>query len=130
MGRGTPAIGAVADVKKVSADFDMVGGVGSIEDLNLIPVGCFVFGVTTLVVEAVSGSGLTGFDVGNDADADGWGAALPLAAGGKSDQSDYTAPGFFQAITANEVRLIAVGTTPQFDAGKVRVTVHYIQIFS
>lgn len=130
LGRGRPGGVDAAEIKKAVLDLATVGGVLFVEALTLIPAGCFLIGVTTEVITTVSGTGTTSFAVGDNVDPDIWGGTLPLPAGGKSDQTDFTVDGFAQFTVASRVRLTAEGTTPVFDAGLVRITVHYLQIFS
>jgi len=130
MQRGRPGAGAALDVKTASVDLATTGGGATEDAVALIPAGCFLIGVTTEIIDAISGSGLTSFDLGDGTDVDVWGATLPLGAGSLTDQTDFTADGFAQFTVANLVRLTANGTVPQFDAGLIRITAHYIQIFS
>ena len=92
--------------------------------INLIPAGSFVIGVSIFVDTTITGA--TTFDVGDGVDVDRWGAAILLPSGTTTDITDYTADGFGQFATANDVVLTANGAN--FAAGAVTITIHYINV--
>jgi len=96
----------------------------SVTASNLIPAGSFIIGVTVRVTTTITGA--TTFDIGDGVDVDRWGAAIALAAGTTTTIADFTAAGFGQFATANDVVLTANGAN--FTAGAVRITVHYISL--
>lgn len=77
---------------------------------SLIPAKANVLGVNTVVTTALgTGTGTTGYTVGDGTDVDRWGAVVGTAAGTDTDQTDATADptGWFTA--ANNVVLTATG---------------------
>lgn len=91
---------------------------------DLIPAGSFLIGVTARVTTTITGA--TTFDIGDGTDVDRWGAAIALPAGTTSDITDFTASGFGQFGSANNVVLTA--NVANFTAGAVRLTAHYISL--
>lgn len=91
---------------------------------NLVPAGSFIIGVTIRVTTTITGA--TTFDVGDGSDVDRWGAAILLPAGTTTSIVDFTANGFGQFTTANNVVLTVNGA--DFSAGAIRITVHYINL--
>ena len=96
----------------------------SVTATDLIPAGADVRGITTNVVTTITGA--TGINTGDGIDVDRWGANTALTAGTKTDIKDYTAAGNGQFATANDVVITAVG--PNFTAGAIRVSVHYLEL--
>lgn len=117
--------GAAANVKFATAVVNAAVG-ATITAANLIPDGAFVLGVTTRVTTTLgNGTGLTGYQVGDGADADRWGAIAARIAGTVSSNTDATANFTGAFLAANSVVLTAVGGN--FDGnGVVRVVVSYI----
>lgn len=91
---------------------------------GLIPAGCFLVGVCVRVTTAITGA--TSFDVGDGSDADRWGNNIAVAAGTTTTIADYTAAGYGQFTTANDVVLTATGS--DFTAGAVRITAYYLSL--
>jgi len=91
---------------------------------NLIPAGCFLFGITVRVTTLITGA--TSFDIGDGSDANRWGGTIAVAVGTTSSIADFTAAGYGQFTTANSVVLTANGSN--FTAGAVRVTAHYLTL--
>lgn len=91
---------------------------------NLIPAGSFVVGVTIRVTTEVEGA--TTFDIGDGSDVDRWGAAIILPAGTTTTIVDFTADGFGQFVSANDIVLTA--NVANFTAGAVRITVHFMSL--
>lgn len=93
---------------------------------NLIPAGSFVIGVSAKVTADITGA--SSWDLGDGVDVDRWGAgiALTLSPVTTVDITDFTASGFGQFASANDVVLTA--NVANFTAGAVRLTVHYISL--
>ena len=91
---------------------------------SLIPAGCLVLGVTSLVTTAITGA--TDFDLGDGVDIDAFGAALPIALSSASDLTDSTlaSPAIYTAATD----VIATANGGAFTAGDLRVAVHYLSL--
>lgn len=112
-------------IKHATTTLSAVSG-ASVTATNLIPAKSNVLGVNTIVTTALgTGSGTTGYTVGDGSDADRWGAVTGTAAGTDTDQSDATADprGWFSA--ANNVVITAAGGN--FDGtGAIFVDVAYL----
>ena len=105
------------------ATTELTGLVGaSVTASNLIPAGAFIAGVTIRVTTTITGA--TTFQVGDGSDPDRWGNAITLAAGTTTTAVNFTATGFGQFATANDVVLTATGAN--FTAGAVRITIHIL----
>lgn len=93
---------------------------------DLIPAGSLVLGVTIRVTSAVSGAGLGTMSIGDGTDADRWGTGIALAAGTTTTIADFTisSPVYYAAATG----VVLTGNAGQFDAGAVRLTVHYLSL--
>lgn len=118
LSQGT-AYGALANLKSVTAEITCSGASSSAS--NLIPAGAFVLGVTARVITAITGA--SAFTIGDGSDADKWGAGIALTAGTTTTGAAFTAgPSHYAAATS----VVLTATTSSFTAGKVRVTVHYI----
>ncbi len=93
---------------------------------NLIPAGSLVFGVTVHPTTTVaSGDGGTTYSVGDGTDVDRWGAAIAFAADVTLANITIQSPVFYTAATS--VVLTCDGGKT-FNAGVVRVTVHYLTL--
>jgi hypothetical protein len=94
---------------------------------NLIPAGSMVVGVTCRNTTAVTGSGLTGYSIGDGSDPDRWGANVNPAINETTDLSDCTITSV--PIYAAATSVVLTGDGGSFDADKtIRVTVHYISL--
>lgn len=102
-------------------------GLGTATATNLIPAGSLVVGVSTRVTTEISGAGgLTSLSIGDGSDADRWGAAIALAAGTTTTLANATittAP-----IYAAATSVVLTANAGQFDAGVIRITVHYLSL--
>lgn len=108
----------LARMRKTSVVLDL-GEPDFIAD-NAIPAGAVLWGVTTEVVEAVVGAAT--YAVGDGTDADRFGAAVPGAAGSKSDTSEWTDGTVAVFPTANDIVITAAGAT----AGKIKVEAYVL----
>lgn len=111
-------------IKHATATLASVTG-ATVTATNLIPAKANVLGVNTVVTVALgTGSGTTGYTVGDGSDVDRWGAVTGTAAGTDTDGNDATAnpTGWFTA--ANNVVITAAGGN--FDGtGSIFVHVMY-----
>jgi len=90
-----------------------------------IPDGAIPLAISTYVQTAITTAGLTGYNIGDGADADRWGAIAGDIVGTKSNNSDWTATTIQAFIAAQAITLTAVGAN--FPAGgKIRVCMTYI----
>jgi hypothetical protein len=101
---------------------------GTATATNLIPAGSMVVGVTCRNISAIAGDALTGYNVGDGANADRWGANVSPNINETTDLTDAVVltPVIFTAATS--VVLTQVGGTTFTAGGTVRVTVHYISL--
>lgn len=90
---------------------------------GLLPAGCILLGLSTYVTDTITGSGVTGYTVGDGADPDRWGSVSAVAIGTTTTIADWTAVGIV-LTSATDVTITAIGGT--FTAGEVRVVAHYI----
>jgi hypothetical protein len=96
-------------IKHATVTLSAVSG-ASVTATNLIPAKANVMGVNTVVTTGLgTGSGTTGYTVGDGADADRWGSVTGTVAGTDTDGNDATADprGWFTA--ANNVVITAAG---------------------
>lgn len=96
-----------------------------------LPAGTIILGVTARVTELITGA--TSFDVGvSGGDTDLFLDGVAVAAGTTADLEDanasFTAP--FVNSSLGTILVTAVGGTVSFSAGKVRLTVFYIDLTS
>ncbi len=91
---------------------------------NLIPAGCFLIGVTIRVTTLITGA--TSFKIGDGSDDNRWGDTIAVAAGTTTTIADFTAAGYGQFTSANNVVLTANGSN--FTAGAVRITADYLSL--
>jgi hypothetical protein len=94
---------------------------------NLIPAGSMVVGVTCRNTTAVTGSGLTGYSIGDGSDVDRWGSNVNPAINEVTDLSDVTITSVPLYAAATSVVLTGVGGSFNADA-TIRVTVHYLSL--
>lgn len=88
-----------------------------------IPAYAHLIGVTTRVNTAITGA--TTYSVGDGADADLWGASIPIAVDSESRTADFTdIAAVGPAATARTVTLTANGS--DFTAGVVEICLHYL----
>jgi hypothetical protein len=90
---------------------------------DLLPAGCILLGLSTYVTDTITGSGVTGYTVGDGSDPDRWGEAAAVSIGTTTTIADWTAVGIV-LTSALDVTITAVGGT--FTAGAVRVVAHYV----
>ncbi len=88
---------------------------------NVIPAGATLLGLVGRVITAITGA--TGFDVGDGADVDRWGANIAIALDTTFDISDWTDGAITAFPSGNDVVLTALGS--DFTAGSVRVTAYF-----
>jgi hypothetical protein len=96
---------------------------------NALPAGTIILGVTARVTEEITGC--TSFDVGiNGGDADLFLDGVGVAAGTTADlanaNASFTAP--YINLSLATILITAVGGAASFSGGKVRLTVHYIDL--
>ena len=92
---------------------------------GFIPDGAVPLAISTYVQTAITTAGLTGYNIGDGADADRWGAIAGDIVGTKSNNADWTATTIQAFIAAQAITLTAVGAN--FPAGgKIRVCMTYI----
>lgn len=116
-----PTNGASANIK---AAMELLADVSAgATTTGLIPAGCILIGLSTYVTDTITGSGVTGYTVGDGSDPDRWGAITGVAIGTSSTLADWTAAGMV-ITSATDVTITATGGT--FTAGEVRVVAHYI----
>ena len=120
---GDLANGALSNIRIVDIELTALSG-ASVTATGLIPAGAFIIGITARVTTAITGA--ADFDIGDGTDVDRWGAAIAIASGTTAGIQDYTAAGFGQFSSANDVVLTANGAN--FTAGAVRITVHYLDL--
>ena len=92
---------------------------------NLIPAGSCVLGVTARVTTTITGAA-TDFDIGDGTTQNLFGNAIGLAAGTTTDLADHIMTTPKNYFTNTSVVLTSGG--PDFTAGAVRLTVHYIDL--
>lgn len=97
----------------------------SVTTTTLIPAGVIVLGITTRVETTITGPAT--FSVGDGVDVDRWGAGLPVAAGSRSDITDYTST-TIQYNLAGTADVTITSDGVDFTAGAIRVTVHYMNV--
>lgn len=118
---------AVLDIKAKVTDHDTDGGSATEVITGSVPDDCaMILAVQLIVLEAVSGTNLTNMNLGDETgDGDLYCSGVGLAVGSDVGSADYTA--WPHTHTKGEdLMLTGQGSTPQFDAGKVRATVWYI----
>ena len=121
------ALGANAQESKIlqatAQSAAMAGATATLA--NLIPAGSLVLGVTVHPTTAItSGDGATTYNVGDGTDADRWGLNILFAADVKLTDITITSPPYYAAATS----VVLTANAGTFNAGVVRVTVHYITL--
>ncbi len=92
---------------------------------GFIPDGAVLLAISTYIQTAITTAGLTGYNIGDGADADRWGAIAGDIVGTKSNNSDWTATTIQAFIAAQAITLTADGAN--FPAGgKIRVCMTYL----
>ena len=108
-----------------TASTELTGMTGAtVTATNLIPAASFIVGVTVRVTTTITGA--TTFTIGDGSDPDRWGAVIALSSGTTTTIADFTAAGFGQFATANDVVLTATGAN--FTAGAVRIIVNFFSL--
>ena len=112
-------------IKTARATLASVSG-ASVTATGLIPDGAVVVGVTTKVTVALgTGSGTTGYTVGDGSDVDRWGAIVGTAAGTSSDNTNWTATTVQAFTSAQDVVITASGGNFN-GTGTIYVSVQYL----
>ena len=93
-----------AAVKTVTAELTSMSG-ATVTASSLVPAGSFILGVTVRVGTLIQGA--NSFDVGDGSDVNRWGASIAVAVDTVADITDFTADGFGQFTSANDVVLTA-----------------------
>ncbi|KKL64684.1 hypothetical protein LCGC14_2162550 [marine sediment metagenome] len=117
------ANGQLAELKHATTEVTGMSG-ATVTASTLIPAGSLVVGVSLLVTTNITGANT--FDVGDGVDVDRWGAAIALASSTTTDIADFTILNPVNYAAATDVVLTANG--PDFTAGAVRLTVHYLDL--
>jgi hypothetical protein len=99
----------------------------SVTTVSLIPAGCMVIGVTVRVETTITGPAT--FSIGDGVDVDRWGAGIPVAAGTRTDISDFTSTTISLNL-AGAANATITSDGVDFTGGDVRVVVHYMQLFA
>jgi hypothetical protein len=100
------------------------GGSATLVTSSLIPGGAFLFGVTTRITTALTGS--TGFNVGDGTDADLYGVQSAATQGSTTNNSNATANWANPQLAAGNVTLTFAGGN--CTAGVVAVVASYIAL--
>jgi hypothetical protein len=93
--------------------------------VSAIPLGADVIGVTALVTDTITGSGVTGCEIGENADANHWGS-LSTVIGDKTEMQDFTDRTRYITTAVRDVIVTAIGGT--FTGGKVRLSLFYTEL--
>jgi hypothetical protein len=112
--------GAVAQIQILEELLTLSGA--SVNSANQIPIGAIVLGVSTRVVTAVTGAGVTGFNVGEAGIATEFGSNLGLAAG--STNAGIIGPKPYYAAT--NVLVAAIGGN--FSGGQLRLSIIFVKV--
>lgn len=125
-GLGTGNTGAKIHFDTVTTILATTSG-ATVTATGLIPAGVTVLGVIVRNNDAVTGA--TTYDIGDGTDVDRWGAAIAIADGTTTVETDFTAdPAGTWSATARDVVLTANGAN--FTAGNVRVVVYFTSKFT
>lgn len=92
---------------------------------NLLPAGCLVLGVTAVLTTAITGSGVTGFTLGDGTTANLFGTATAVAQGTFTDFTKYATAWTPKSYAANG-NVVATATGGSFTGGAIRVTTWYM----
>lgn len=131
-GGSTPTVAVVganaqrANIAQVTTSLTTDSGVGTATATNLIPAGSLVIGIDARVTTTISGAGLGSFSIGDGTDADRWGTGIALAAGTTVTLANATIATV--PIYAAATSVVLTANAGQFDAGVIRITVHYISL--
>jgi len=91
---------------------------------NFMPAGSTVVGFSSYVTATITGSGVTGYTLGEaSGDVDRWGAVTGTAIGTSSKNANWTNNFPLSTGAAKDVVVTATGGT--FTGGTVRLTIHY-----
>jgi hypothetical protein len=91
--------------------------------VNAIAVNDEIDYVLGTVTEAITGAGVTGFQIGRVADPDHWGNITGIVIGTKSFPSNFTDTSRFIAQATQDIVVTAIGGT--FTGGKIRLVKFY-----
>lgn len=96
----------------------------SVSASQLIPSNGFIIGVTTRVIQAITGA--PSFDIGDGVNVDRWGAAISPGLGTITNINSFTSTVAEHSTVPGDVVFTSTGA--DFTGGEIRVTVHYIQL--
>lgn len=88
-----------------------------------IPDGAVVIGLKTEVVEQITGSGVTGYKIGDGSEDNRWGDITGIEVGTKSNNSDWNDPTVQAFISATDIVVTAKGGV--FTGGRIKVVLVY-----
>jgi len=115
------------ELKQAATTLSGVTG-ASVTATGLIPDGALLVGVTTRVTTALgTGSGTTGYTVGDGSDADLWGDITGTAIGTNSGSADFTAAAAAGAFYPAAQDVVITAKTGNFNGtGVIEVVAHYL----
>lgn len=119
------AHGSSLALKSKSQRVAMVGGAGTVTLTDFIPDGIIIVACLGKVTQALSGSGLTTWSVGREADTNLFGATLALTAGTTFGPTDSTAA--LPETQTAERDLVFTAAAGVFSAGEVVITMFYYE---
>lgn len=93
----------------------------------VIPAGSIVLGITVRVETTITGPAT--FSIGDGVDVDRWGSGIPVAAGTRTDITDYTSTTLTYNLAGN-ANVVITSDGVDFTGGDVRVVCHYMQVFA
>lgn len=91
-----------------------------------ILAGRRILGVNTYVTATITGSGVTGYTVGDGTDADRWGAITGTAIGTASAPDNYTDESVM--IYNNLIDIVITAAGGSFTGGTIRVVIYYQEL--
>lgn len=115
-----PVSGGTLNIKSATALLSNVSSGATAT--NLIPDGAVLMGLSTRVTGTITGSGVTGYTVGDGSDVDRWGAITGTAIATTSSNADWTTT-VNTVITTTSVVITATGGV--FTAGAIRIVAWY-----
>ena len=122
--KGTPEARTFLDISSVL--LSALAG-ASVTTANLIPAGSIVLGITVRVETTITGPAT--FSIGDGVDVDRWGTGILVAAGTRTDITDYTSTNFTYNLAGNaDVTITSDGV--DFTGGDIRVVCHYMKVFA